>query len=278
MRTRIIGAALVLASCHALGCRGPSLDEAPPAPAPAVLPMIVLDEAPGIIRGTPVVARGIAIGTVESLELERQHVIMNVRLDAGHEPTLGEGACVRVSREADAVVLELELGRGEAAPQQLERCARAVDLADTGPQVPAVPPTPRPPEVDEPESEPQSEPAPKPKPKLAKPSCDEGLSFSTLSVTEVDAVPLHLPTGGWRAKIRFANDGDGFVEIEGVSSAAFIDKAGAGLDVASLPGSGDWFMPFEVPPHSSKDVTVTFHHDGGPKPWVDRVKYSWFCS
>ena len=277
MTTRTPKAAIVLASWLAWGCGGPSVEQPPPAPTPASLPQIVLDEAPGISAGTRVLARGIAIGAVESTKLEQQRVIVTVQLDAGHTPALGEGACVRVTREAEAAVLELELGQGEATPKQLERCAAPVQLADTEPPLPEPPPPePPPPEPVDPDPDPASKSPSKPKP--AKRSCGDDLSFATLAVTNVDPIPLHLPSGGWRATIRFTNDGNGFVELDGVSSAAFMDKSGAALDVASLPGSRDWFMPFELPPHSNKEITVTFHQDGGPKPWVSRIKYTWFCS
>lgn len=274
-----MGAALVLASWLAWGCRDATSDEGTPAPAPtaAALPVIVLDEALGISSGTPVIARGITIGAVESTRLEQQHVIVTVRLDAGHVPALGEGACVRLVSEAETATIELVLGQGEAGPPRLERCAGPVELAAVEPtHEPALPP-PQPPDPLEPKPEPAAEPKPASKPKQPKRSCGEDLSFATLSVTELDAVPLHLPNGGWRAKIRFSNDGDGFVEIDGVSSAAFIDESGSTLDVASMPGSRDWFMPFQLPPRASKEVQVTLHHDGGPKPWVQRIKYSWSC-
>jgi hypothetical protein len=279
MKTRKRFPSLMLVCLVLGGCRGASSDEAPAAPAPAMLPKIVLDAGPGITAGTPVIARGIVIGTVESTTLEQRQVIVTARLDAGHQPTLGEGACVRISREVEAVALELELGRGDAAPEQLERCADPEEPAAATSQPSAIePPT-------DPESEPEAEaeaeannePSSAAKPKPAKRSCGDDLSFSTLSVDEVGPIALHLPTGGWRAKIRFTNDGDGFVEIDGAQSAAFMDASGAALDVATLPASKDWFMPFQLPPRSSKEVTVTFHQDGGAKPWVERIKYTWFC-
>lgn len=279
MTTRIFAAVLLLACLSCWGCRGATVDQA--APAPASLPTIVLDAAPGIIQGTPVVARGITIGAVVSTTLEQQRVVVTARLDPGHRPTLGAGACVRVGRDAQAAVLVLVLGEGETAPTQLERCEGPDVLAAAERQPSASPqPDPEPSEPDPEPSEPGPEPSapdPKPKPKPAQHSCGDDLSFSTVSVTDVDAIPLHLPNGGWRAKIRFTNDGGDFVEIDPVTTAAFMDKSGAALNVASLPSSRDWFMPFQLPPHSSKEVEVTFHHDGGPKPWVQRVKYSWSC-
>ena len=284
-------------ACVLLGCRGGSKEGGSASGKSEVreptqaesLPPIVLDEAPGVKPGIKIVARGIEIGSVESTKLDRQRVVLGARLDPGHELELRPGACVRARVHGEALSLELELGEGEGeAPARLEACAGEGRGADP-PRDPAPgDPDPGPDPVeemdgetgaDDKEAEPEASRSKSNKRKPKRRShCGDKIFFSTLSVSAVDPVPIHLPKGGWRAKIRFENEGAGFVEIDGVSSAAFMDKSGAALPVASMPGSGDWFMPFQLPPHSSKVVRVTFHDKGGGKPWVHRIKYTWSCS
>ena len=283
-------AALVLVALAGLACGGgdevaagaDATEVAPPSEAVAaavMLPPIELVAAPGVEPGTAVHARGIRVGEVASARLNGQRVALTVELEPGHAPSLAADACVRVETGGDSPVVVIETGKGDAVEHEvLENCEgegvgaheaageeRAVEEEPTGAE---------PPVAAEHEDRPKKK---KPRNRRSQRSCGDDLSFATLSVSEVAPQGLHLPDGGWRAKIRFENAGSRFVEIDPVSMAAFMDRSGASLPVATLPASSDWFMPFELPPHSKKVVTVTFHDDGGGKPWVHRIKYSYVC-
>lgn len=285
LRAALLLSALTVTACggaEEVAAGADTTDEAPvsePVAASVMLPPIRLDAAPGVEPGTAVQARGIRVGSVASAKLDGQLVALTVELEPGHTPSLAADACVRIEGGAAGPTVIIETGEGDAAEHEvLEGCSGAGAAAAEPPPTTQADPAEEPPTEVEPKTAEEARPTKK-KARKRKPQrrCGDDLSFSTLSVSEVAPQGMHLPDGGWRAKIRFENAGSRFVEIDPVSMAAFMDRSGASLPVATLPASKDWFMPFDLPPHSKKVVTVTFHRDGGGKPWVHRIKYSYVC-
>lgn len=77
-------------------------------------------------------------------------------------------------------------------------------------------------------------------------------------VVAVEAVPLHLPHGGARVVLELRNDGERTITTGTVSTASFVTASGEALAPATLPGSEDWLMPIEIPPHAHAEASVTF--------------------
>ncbi|WP_157595803.1 MlaD family protein [Plesiocystis pacifica] len=285
---------LALATLGAAACVDPPrrVDELD---GPAMLPEIALANAEGLEPGTPVWALGVHVGTVESLQVRANAVIVHARAEGEHDPGFAADACAVVEDGA----LKLELGGRVGEPFDalegpLPPCSQAAPEATPKPE-PEPEPEPEPiaklepgevepipVEADDPGptpgpgAQPGTPPAAKP-PVIQSERCGDGLGWTVLAYTAVNPQPLHLPEGGWRAKIRFTNDSGIFVEMDAVDTAAFMDPQGGVLDVATLPGSKDWFMPFSLPAHANKTVTVTFHADGDDPPDLHRVRYSYRC-
>src|SRR5690606_3358960 len=74
-----------------------------------------------------------------------------------------------------------------------------------------------------------------------------------------------------RVWIELANDGDESVRIGALGDASFTDASGRALASADLPGDPDaWFMPFTLPAHARRSVSVTFATAEPPR--IDRVE------
>lgn len=265
-----------------------------------------LSDANGLEKDAPVVTRGLEVGSVATLRVEGEEVKVEARLAKGQDPSFGADACARVidgrlvlepgeaETEVPEVIPGCDMASGDEPdpwpgmehpdltqakkddPELAEEIERDPDLAEAiraelelQDEIEA---------ARKAKANKKGEPKTKAKGKKAKPSCGKDLSFSTLSVVDVAPIPLHLPDGGWRAKIKWENTGSHYVDIDPVSRAVFMDEDGAALDIATLPGSRDWFMGFSIPPGGTKTVTVTFFKDGGAKPFVETIRYDFVCA
>ncbi|RMG14082.1 MAG: hypothetical protein D6729_14180 [Deltaproteobacteria bacterium] len=74
---------------------------------------------------------------------------------------------------------------------------------------------------------------------------------------QVPPMPLLLPRGGMKVRLRIENHRDSAIEVPSSDRLRLMNSDREILPVAQVPGSGDWWMPFDVPAAASATVTVT---------------------
>jgi hypothetical protein len=80
-----------------------------------------------------------------------------------------------------------------------------------------------------------------------------------------------IGTEGRRVTLEIANTRSDTIEIGGSSQASFVDATGTAMSAKMTPGTGDWFLPFSLPPASKRQVSVTLKPGGDPAT-LDRIE------
>lgn len=75
---------------------------------------------------------------------------------------------------------------------------------------------------------------------------------------------------GHRVTLEISNTEADTIAIGASPQAAFVDTNGAAMAPAMRPGEDEWFMPFSLPAHSHRRVTIWL--TGGEPAALDRIE------
>ncbi len=79
-----------------------------------------------------------------------------------------------------------------------------------------------------------------------------------------------LGASGHRVTLEIANIQDDTIEVGASPQASFVDAHGAVMAADMRPGEDDWFMPFNLPARSHRQVTIWL--TGGDPGALDRIE------
>ncbi len=258
-----------------------------------------LDDGAGLAEGSPVIVSSVRVGQVESVRVQEGQVDVEFSIASDHEITLRADACALARRSEGGPELLVLPGTGAALEEERPIPQCEIPTPDVGNLMRS---------LGEGmgdmlrqlgqglfggggapggsggssggssgggSSGGSTLPLPFPLPSIPSPGSASGACDSIrvrIERTErVAPIPVHLPQGGQRAWIELANDRDEAMRVGALGDATFTDASGRVLSTATLPEDTDgWFMPFVIPAHARRSVSVTFTTTEPPH--IDRVE------
>ncbi len=250
-----------------------------------------LDDGAGLTEGSPVLVSSVRVGHVKSVRVVEANVDVEFEIDDEHQVTLRTDSCALARhadgqreaalilmlgtgamREGEAPIAQCRIELGAEAGQLMRQLGEGIGgvlrqfgrgLFGGTPSDPSHPSSPQaPPSAPQP---PPSQPfAPLPTVRTQAEAC-EAVRIRVDRIERVEAIPVLLPSGGYRLFLEFANNNDVPMEIGGATDASFIERNGhAHTGVATPTDATDWFMPFTVPANAFRRVSVVIASDSQP--------------